>query len=219
MFYELAQNSQILAKLRSEILETLGTERAPSYEDLKNLKYLQHTVSETLRLYPSVPFSVRYCLRPSSLPDGGQLVGGSKIEDDGKRPIHVQPGTIIMYSPLLLHRNPKYYPDSSSSPSSKSTNTTAPLDIFQPERWDAWSPRPWHYIPFNGGPRICIGQNFALTQAAYVAVRLLQKFSKPDLDPMSQRALSQHKMISTIVLQPASPVLCSFLGEEDKLKT
>jgi cytochrome P450 len=50
-------------------------------------------------------------------------------------------------------------------------------DEFRPERWETLRPG-WEYLPFNGGPRICLGQQYALTEAAYVSVRLLQEFSK-----------------------------------------
>ncbi|KAJ2976265.1 hypothetical protein NUW58_g8131 [Xylaria curta] len=50
--------------------------------------------------------------------------------------------------------------------------------LFSPERWYSWQPRPWEYIPFNGGPRICPGQNFAMTEMAYCIVRMLQKYDR-----------------------------------------
>lgn len=48
-------------------------------------------------------------------------------------------------------------------------------DEYQPDRWGKLRPG-WSYIPFNGGPRICIGQQFALTEAGYTTVRILQNF-------------------------------------------
>lgn len=42
---------------------------------------------------------------------------------------------------------------------------------FRPERWEGWSPRPWTYVPFNGGPRICLGQQFAYAEMGYTLVR------------------------------------------------
>lgn len=48
-------------------------------------------------------------------------------------------------------------------------------DEFKPERFVGRKPG-WEFLPFNGGPRICIGQQFALTEASYVVVRLLQRF-------------------------------------------
>jgi cytochrome P450 len=49
---------------------------------------------------------------------------------------------------------------------------------FRPERWAPEEGlRPgWGYLPFNGGPRICVGQQFALAEASYTIVRLLQAF-------------------------------------------
>lgn len=59
--YELSVQPAVWTKLREHVLAQLGPTRAPSYEDLKNLTYLTHTINETLRLYPSVPFNIRSC--------------------------------------------------------------------------------------------------------------------------------------------------------------
>jgi cytochrome P450 len=48
---------------------------------------------------------------------------------------------------------------------------------FRPERWENGQLKPkWEYLPFNGGPRICLGQRYALTEAGYVVVRMVQEF-------------------------------------------
>ena len=57
-FQELAKNPDILRKLRQEILERVGGTKPPSFEDLKNMPYLQQCMNETLRLYPGVPVNV-----------------------------------------------------------------------------------------------------------------------------------------------------------------
>ncbi len=57
-FQELSNHPEIVQKSRREILERVGPMEAPTYEDLKNMPYLQHCMNETLRLYPSVPFNV-----------------------------------------------------------------------------------------------------------------------------------------------------------------
>ena len=50
-------------------------------------------------------------------------------------------------------------------------------DKFHPERWEKLKPG-WEYLPFNGGPRICVGQQYALLEASYVTVRLMQMFGR-----------------------------------------
>lgn len=155
-FYELARHPEVVKKLRAEILATVGLERAPTYDDLKNMKYLQNTMNETLRLYPVVPFNVRLALKDTSLPRGGG--------PDGLSPVGILKDTPIGYSTLVMQRRSDLTPD----------NTL----VFSPERWETWQPKPWNYIPFNGGPRICIGQQFALTEMGYTIVRMLQRYER-----------------------------------------
>ncbi|GJC82563.1 cytochrome P450 52A4 [Colletotrichum liriopes] len=144
--YELTRYPSIYAKLRNEILTTVGPKRAPSYEDLKSMKYLTNCLQETLRLYPAVPFN-------NGAPDIAVLEGDS-----------------VVYSTLAMQRRRDLYPEESE--------TFADPAIYSPERWENWQPKPWQYVPFNGGPRICVGQNFANTEMAFTMVRLLQKFER-----------------------------------------
>ena len=58
LFHELSQHPEIVFKLRQEILRTVGSHRVPTYDDLKGMGYLQHCLSETMRMYPAVPFNV-----------------------------------------------------------------------------------------------------------------------------------------------------------------
>ena len=65
----------------------------------------------------------------------------------------------------------------------------ADAEVFDPERWKARRPG-WEYLPFNGGPRICLGQQFALVEASFVIVRLLQRFDdiqNLDAEPETHR--------------------------------
>ena len=162
LFYELSRHPSVVAELRREIEEVVGLDRAPTYDDLKGMRYLQHTLNETLRLYPVVPFNVRVALRDTTLPRGGGL--------DGNSPVGIPKDTPIIYSTHYLHLIDSNYPPVSAT-------FPDPL-LFAPNRWNAWQPRLWTYIPFNGGPRICIGQQFALTEMGYTVVRLLQRFSR-----------------------------------------
>jgi cytochrome P450 len=157
-FHELAHHPGVYAKLRQEILSVVGEHRTPTYEDLKNMKYLSHTLNETLRLYPAVPFNVRFALSDTSLPS----------VNPEHPDITLVKGDAVFYATMAMQRRPDLYPPTTSEFSDPSE--------FSPDRWDHWQPRPWQYVPFNGGPRICVGQNFALTEMAYVIVRLLQKY-------------------------------------------
>ncbi|OJD13360.1 hypothetical protein AJ78_06172 [Emergomyces pasteurianus Ep9510] len=161
-FYELAHYPKIYAKLRAEILATLGEDGIPTYDNLKNMKYLRNTVNETLRLYPAVPFNMRSALADTTLPTGGG--------PNGDLPITVLKNDLVIYSTLAMQRRKDLYPPVSD-------NFAEPA-IFSPERWESWQPKPWMYVPFNGGPRICIGQNFALAEISYVVAKMVQKYER-----------------------------------------
>lgn len=80
---------------------------------------------------------------------------------------------------------------------------------YAPERWEKWTPKAWTYIPFNGGPRICVGQQFALTEMAYTIVRILQRF-----DHISKYWQGEQKLKSEIVISPADGVKVGFWDSE-----
>ncbi|KAF2147191.1 glycoside hydrolase family 20 protein [Aplosporella prunicola CBS 121167] len=185
LFYELSTHPEILRKLRKEITEIVGEDNKPTYEHLKSLKYLQHTLNETLRLYPVVPFNVRFALHDTTLPRGGG--------PDGNAPIGVLKDTSVAYSTLIMQRREDIFPPTSVG--------FPPVEEFVPERWDDWTPKPWTYIPFNGGPRLCVGQQFALTEMAYTVVRLLQQFERIECRMDGHPGLK-----SDIVLQPANDI-------------
>ncbi|PGG96709.1 hypothetical protein AJ79_09479 [Helicocarpus griseus UAMH5409] len=161
-FYELSHYPEIYAKLRAEVLATLGENGTPTYDDLKNMKYLRNTVNETLRLYPAVPFNIRCALADTTLPTGGG--------PNGDLPLTVLKDDFIIYSTLALQRRKDLYPPVSEK--------FADPNVFSPERWENWHPKAWTYVPFNGGPRICIGQNFALAEVSYVVARMVQKYER-----------------------------------------
>ena len=76
--------------------------------------------------------------------------------------VFIPKNSVVLYTVYATHRSKKYYgPDA---------------EVFRPERWETLKPS-WEYLPFNGGPRICVGQQFALTEASYTLIRLLQEFS------------------------------------------
>ncbi|CAG8950261.1 hypothetical protein HYFRA_00008499 [Hymenoscyphus fraxineus] len=160
-FHALVRNPHVFQQLKAEI-DTLNGKK-PDYETLRNMKYLKYVLNESLRLYPPVPANARYALKDTILPLGGGT--------NGQHPLFIPRGGIVAYSVYALHRRTDIYgPDASE---------------FRPERWDPSSSsssiknekflRPgWGYLPFNGGPRICVGQQYALTEAGYTIVRLIQ---------------------------------------------
>jgi cytochrome P450 len=94
-------------------------------------------------------------LRDTVLP-----LGGGK---DGLSPVFVPKGTQVVYNLYAMHRRTDFY--------------GLDAEEFRPERWGDNTLRPgWGYLPFNGGPRICIGQRYALTEVSYVLVRMVQAF-------------------------------------------
>ncbi|KAJ9483070.1 hypothetical protein VN97_g10345 [Penicillium thymicola] len=150
-FFVLARQPEVWNKLRKEILTLDG--QKPSFEDVKSMTYLTWVLNETQRLYPVVPFNQRQAIRDTHLPVGGG--------PDGKSPVHVPKGYDVIWSTYTMYRdNSVYGPDAAE---------------FRPERWANLRPG-WAYLPFHGGPRICIGQQFALTEAGYTVVRILQEF-------------------------------------------
>ncbi|KAL4907930.1 hypothetical protein BDW74DRAFT_113814 [Aspergillus multicolor] len=161
LFFMLAKNPAIWEKLRGEVAFLEG--RPPTYEELRSLKYVQSCVNESLRLHPVVPRNQREALVDTALP-----LGGGK---DGLSPVFVPKGTMVCYNVYAMHRRADFYgPDA---------------EEFRPERWMYGELQPrWGYLPFNGGPRICIGQRYALTEVSYVLVRMAQEFrALQSMDP------------------------------------
>ncbi|KAK4498619.1 hypothetical protein PRZ48_011278 [Zasmidium cellare] len=156
MFLVLSRNPSIYDKLKSEVSEmTLGSCRPPTLEQLRSMPYLKACIDECLRLYPPVPRNSRTALRHTTLPRGGP--------PDGTQPLYLSKGTHVGYQVFSMHRRKDIF--------------GADAEDFVPERWiDRKLRRGWGFLPFNGGPRICLGQQFTTNQASYVTVRLLQHF-------------------------------------------
>jgi cytochrome P450 len=109
-----------------------------------------------LRLYPPVPLNNREAARTTILPTGGG--------PDGTNPILVRKGELVVFSQYVNSRRRNIY--------------GADADEFRPERWETGELADigWGYFPFNGGPRQCLGEDFALMQISYTIVRLFQEF-------------------------------------------
>ncbi|TWU78972.1 hypothetical protein ED733_008196 [Metarhizium rileyi] len=159
IMYEMAYVPETWAKLRQEVLDELGPHGMPTYENLKNILYLKNVLNEGLRLHPAVPINMRQALKDATIPGA-----------PGQPDVVVLKGDTVTINTIGMHARRDLYP-----PISK---TFADPAVFSPERWEHWMPTPWTYTPFHGGPRICVGQNFALTEMAFCLVRLVQKYER-----------------------------------------
>ncbi|KAJ6072710.1 hypothetical protein N7467_010795 [Penicillium canescens] len=204
--FELSRNPEVVTKLRQEIRERLGVganSQKPTYTDLKEMKYLNAVLHETMRVYPVVPFNVRYSLRDTTLPRGGG--------PDGTAPVGVRANSRVIYSTMLMQRDPDLYdgPDSQ--------NYFDPAKWI-PERWVSnWQPKPWHFIPFNGGPRICIGQQFATIEMGYTLIRILQAYERIIALPVNGKEKVEDPVLRfEVTLSPGSELNCVFLQEGEE---
>lgn len=134
----LARNSRVFAKLRAIIIEEFGTFNSPkpiTFETMKACSYLQYIINETLRLYPNVCMNSRRATKDTTLPRGGG--------PDGEAPVYVRKGKEVNYYAISMHRRKDIWGEDAEE--------------FVPERWEN-KKRSWEFLPFNGGPRVCLGQ-------------------------------------------------------------
>jgi cytochrome P450 len=146
LWYLLSQNPGPRAKLEAELDSVLGG-RAPTLDDLHHLPYTRAVVDESMRVFPPIWTFVRQSL----------------VEDE-IRGYRIDKGSMMMIAPYITHRMPEFFPDP---------------QVFRPERFlPGAEPKipPHAYLPFGGGPRICIGNNFALLEMVMTVAAVAQKF-------------------------------------------
>ncbi|KAG9217637.1 hypothetical protein CCMSSC00406_0003674 [Pleurotus cornucopiae] len=168
ILYFLSTHPAVFARLRTEVIEKVGANKRPTFEDIREMKYLRAVINETLRLYPIVPFNVRTSIEPTVWPS----------PDPNKKPIYVPAKTKMSYSVMLMHRRKDLWgPDA---------------EEFDPDRFlDARLKKylisnSFAFLPFNAGPRICLGQQFAYNEMSFMVIRLLQAFDSFTLDEDAQ---------------------------------
>ncbi|EIW81950.1 cytochrome P450 [Coniophora puteana RWD-64-598 SS2] len=161
--YMLSQHPDILRRLREEVLTKVGPSSRPTTESIRDMKYMRAFINEVLRLYPPVPNNSR------ATGSKGTVLPGI----NGQPPIYVPPNTTAGYSVFLMQRRKDFWgPDA---------------ELFDPDRFiderlrKYLTPNPFIFTPFNAGPRICLGQQFAYNETSYFLVKLLQAFSTIEL--------------------------------------
>jgi len=145
-WYLLSQHPDVESRLHAELERVLGG-RIPMVEDLPRLVYTRMVLEEALRLYPPAVGFNRKALADDEV--GGYVVPAN---------------TLIWLSPYTTHRHPDFWEDP---------------DVFDPERFspERAAGRPhFAHFPFGGGPRLCIGSNFARMEAELILATIAQRY-------------------------------------------
>ncbi|CAH1400040.1 unnamed protein product [Nezara viridula] len=145
--YELAINQDIQTRVKKEIDETIERHGGLTYQAVYEMEYLDMVISETMRKYPTLPFLMRCCSKSITTPNGYKIEAGETV-------------LIPVWS---LHHDPEHYPNP---------------EKFDPERFSAEnkeSIKPYTYLPFGEGPRMCIGMRFGQLQTKVGLIALLRK--------------------------------------------
>jgi cytochrome P450 len=151
-FYYLDKYPDVAAKLHEEVDRVLAGRR-PTLADLADLPYTMMLIKETLRIEPTVAAIPRIVAEDTMLQ--GYLLKANSA---------------ILVSPHLLHHDSRFWENP---------------EAFQPERFseenEAKIPK-YAYLPFGGGPRICIGNHFALMEAQILLALIASRY-KLSLNP------------------------------------
>jgi cytochrome P450 len=145
-WYLLARNPDAEAKLLAEVERVVGN-RQPAFEDVAKLSYVEAVLLEAMRLYPP-----------------GYVIGREALADCVIGGYPVRKGVTVLMCQWVVQRDPRFF--------------EAPEE-FRPERWlgEAAKKIPkFAYFPFGGGPRLCIGNTFALMEMALVLATLAPRF-------------------------------------------
>lgn len=154
--FMLVRHPEKLAKLRDEIYAVSEGKTTFTRNHLVKMPYLKAVINETLRLYPQIPVNVRIALKTTWLPRGGGA--------DGEQPILIRKGQGVGFSTYHMHRRKEIYGEDAND--------------FRPERWmtGELSEVGSGFMPFHSGPRICLGKDFAFTEASYAIARFVQAY-------------------------------------------
>ena len=172
--FELMRNPECMKEAQAEIDRVCG-DREPTLEDIKEMKYVRLVISETLRLYPQPPLLIRRCRTEDELPKGGG------------REATVIRGMDMFLALYNIHRDEKFWPEPEKFDPMRFTRKYVNPDV--PE-WEGFNPAKWEgrlypneaaadfaYLPFGGGARKCIGDEFATLEATVTMAMVLRRFN------------------------------------------
>uniref|UniRef100_A0A7N0RCF2 Cytochrome P450 n=1 Tax=Kalanchoe fedtschenkoi TaxID=63787 RepID=A0A7N0RCF2_KALFE len=159
-FHLIMINPHVEKRIRSESDRVLGSSSSEpaTFEQMREMHYLQASIYETMRLLPPVQFDSKFVLTDDVLPDG----------------TFVSKGTRVTYHPYAMGRMESIWgPDAMR---------------FRPERWlqsdGVFKPaNPFKYPVFHAGPRICLGKELAVMTSKSVALALIRRFSFRAAEP------------------------------------
>jgi cytochrome P450 len=143
-WYLLSQHPAVESQLHAE-LDTVLAGRVPTAEDVPLLRYTRMVLAESMRLYPPA-----------------WVIGRRALNDYEIPPYTIPANSLLLMSPYVMHRDPRYFPAASD---------------FDPQRWtpEAQAERPkFSYFPFGGGPRQCIGEAFAWMEGILLIATIAQ---------------------------------------------
>jgi cytochrome P450 len=146
-FYYLAQNPSLLKELQKEVDGVLAGQRLPKVEDLPNLPFTLQVIKETMRIQPTVAMIPRGVRNDTALGE-----------------YRLKGGATLLISPYVQHHDPRRWPNP---------------DVFDPARFSAENEdkiEKFSYMPFGGGPRICIGNHFALMEAQILLALIVSRY-------------------------------------------
>jgi cytochrome P450 len=169
-FHLLGQHRDIQNAIAEEV-ERVAPGRPVTPDDLPNLKLTEHAVIEMLRLIPP------------GWAIGREARSAVRIGD-----YDIAKGTTVILSPWVTQRDPRYFEN--------------PLE-FRPDRWAGdfrrTLPR-FAYFPFGGGPRICIGNRFAMMEAMLMLATIARRF---DVERLTDRPVN---FLPSITLRPVGGI-------------
>jgi cytochrome P450 len=172
-FFELGRNPTLLRRVQGE-LDTVLQGHAPTLEDMMSLPLLRRCLAETLRMYPEPPLLIRRALEDDTLPQGG-----------ASKRTFLPRGTDVFISTWNMHRSPEFWEhpeiyDPDRFLRNFSNSKQADWAGYSPGSGKQMYPNEVHadfaFLPFGGGSRKCIGDQFAMMETMTTVALILQRF-------------------------------------------